>query len=298
MEKYYSLNSYFKTKYGEKIGKLCLDGGFTCPNRDGTISNSGCVFCTKRGSGEFCGSIVRKDSIKNQIEIQKSLQRKKWNVNKFFAYFQNFTNTYKPVDELKVIYDEALTDADVIGLSIATRADSIKFDVLDLIKSYENNYEVWIELGMQTIHDNTLKFINRGYDHKYFDRVAGQMVSNGFKIITHIIIGLPGETRKDMIETFKYVADLHPFGVKIHSLYADKYSELADIYEKENFKLLTKEEYINIVCDGLSILPKDIVIHRLTGDGDKNSLIAPKWIMNKISVIGGINKELKKRECK
>ncbi len=294
MERYYSLSSYLKNKFGVKVGKVCLDGGFTCPNRDGTLSNLGCIYCSERGSGEFAGCIGAK-TISEQIAHQKTMYGGKWKVEKYIAYFQNFTNTYKPVSELRKIYDEALSDKDIVGLDIATRADCMDLERIELLKEYDEKTETWIELGMQSIHEKTLDFINRGYSHEYFDKKACELIDEGFKIIVHMILGLPTETREDMLETFEYVKELHPFGVKIHSLYVDKHSRLGKLYTEKPFPVLTEEEYVNLVCDGMEILPRDIVYHRITGDPVRENLIVPDWTKHKCAVISSIQKELKKR---
>lgn len=297
MERYYSLSKYLKDKFGVKVGKVCLDGGFTCPNRDGTLSRLGCIYCSESGSGEFagCRDASNQRSIKEQIAYQKSMYGDKWKVEKYISYFQNFTNTYKPVDDLKRIYDEALDDPDIVGLDIATRADALEDEKIELLKEYDRKTETWIELGMQSIHSKTIEFINRGYSHSYFDKKARALIDDGFKIIVHVILGLPTETREDMLDTFRYVRDLHPFGIKIHSLFIDKNSRLGKLYMKEPFRVLTQEEYVDLVCDGMEILPKDIVYHRITGDPFRDNLITPEWTKYKCRVISSIQKELKNR---
>ncbi|EFI41302.1 TIGR01212 family radical SAM protein [Peptoniphilus sp. oral taxon 386] len=293
MRRFLSFNDYFKEKFNTKIAKLSLDIGSTCPNRDGTLSYRGCIFCSERGSGDFAGD--RLLSIDNQINQQKYLLSKKWNATKFIAYFQNFTNTYGNIESLEKIYTYVIKRDDIIGLSIATRADCLGDDVMEMLKRLNEKTFLWLEIGMQTINENTINIINRGYSHKIFDENVKKLKNNNIKFLTHIIFGLPYETKEDMLNTVKYVKALHPFGIKFHSLYIQNYSDLYNYYLENKFDIISKDDYINLVCDSIEILPKDIVIHRLTGDADKKKLIEPKWCADKLSVISSIDKELKNR---
>lgn len=295
MRRFLSFNDYFKNKFNEKVVKLSLDAGNSCPNRDGTLSFKGCIFCSESGSGDFAGS--RFKSIDEQIEDQKKLLSKKWNSNKYIAYFQNFTNTYGNIEELSTLYNYVINRDDIVGLSIATRADCLSDEVLKMLIDLNKKTFLWLELGLQTTNENTISLINRGYSHYSFNENIKVLKDHDIKFLTHVIFGLPYENKGDMIDTIEYVKDIHPFGVKIHSLYIQKNSPLYKYYLENNFPLLEKDEYIKLVCDAIEILPKDIVIHRLTGDPDKKELVAPIWCADKLSVISSIDKELKNR-CK
>lgn len=290
MERYYSLNQYFKNKYGEKVGKLSLDGGFSCPNRDGSLSTAGCIFCSEKGSGDFTNSNL---SIKDQIEKQKKVAKNKWQVNKFVAYFQAFTNTYGPVETLKNLYYQVLEDPDIVGLAIATRADCLSDEVLDLLEDLSKITDLWIEIGMQSIKEETIDYINRGYSHKYLDQKLDDLRNRNIKFLLHVIFGLPGEDEKDMLASIDYVNKSGAFGIKIHSLYIQNDSGLYKKYLEDDFPVLTKDQYTDLVVKALGLLNDDIVVHRITGDGDKNNLVAPFWSADKLSVIGEINRKLK-----
>lgn len=293
MRRFLSFNDYFKNIFNEKVIKLSLDAGCTCPNRDGTLSTKGCIFCSESGSGDFAAS--RLDSINEQILSQKLLLSKKWKSTKYIAYFQNFTNTYGDINYLTSLYNEVLKNKDIVGISIATRADCIDDEVLNMLKKLNEKTFLWIELGLQSTKEDTIKLINRGYSHEVFHNTVLKLKENNIKFLTHIIFGLPGETKEDMLKTVDYVKSIHPFGVKFHSLYIQKNSPIYEYYLKNPFKLISKDEYINILCDSIEILPKDIVVHRLTGDPDRNTLSEPNWTRDKLSVISSIDKELKER---
>lgn len=290
MERYNSLNQYFKNKYGEKVGKLSLDGGFSCPNRDGSLSTAGCIFCSEKGSGDFTNSCL---SIKDQIEKQKKVAKNKWKVSKFVAYFQAFTNTYGPVDILRKIYYQVLDDPEIVGLAIATRADCLSDEVLDLLEDLSKLTDLWIEIGMQSIKEETIDYINRGYSHKYLDQKLKILRKRKIKFLLHVIFGLPGEDEKDMLASIDYVNKSGAFGIKIHSLYIQNDSVLYKKYLEDDFPILTKDQYTDLVVQALGLLNDDIVVHRITGDGDKNKLVAPLWSADKLSVIGEINRKLK-----
>ncbi len=293
IEHYYTLNSYFKNKYGEKVGKLSLDGNFTCPNRDGKISELGCIFCSEKGSGDFTSGNL---NIQKQIIKEKEMVRNKWNNNRFIAYFQNFTNTYADVNFLRNLYEEVLKDEEIIGIAIATRADCLNKDILDLLEEFSKRCELWLEIGMQSAKESTIEYIDRGYSHKYLDNKLKELKSRNIKFVLHVIFGLPGETKSDMLDSIKYINEVKPFGIKIHSLYIQNDSRIYEDFINKKFELLTKEEYTDLVAESLSILDKNIVVHRITGDGDKNKLIAPLWAADKLGVISEIQRKIKSRK--
>ena len=290
-KRYYAFSQYLKDKFGEKVYKITIDGGFSCPNRDGTISNGGCIFCDEGGSfSQSCSSLL---PLKEQVKIGIEQQYKRHKANKFMAYLQAFSNTYKPVDELKKIYDEVLCDERIVGLSIGTRPDCVDNEKLDLIASYQNKYDVWIEYGLQSIHDKTLKLINRGHDYKCFENAYYTTKERGIKVCTHIILGLPNETKDDMLRTAKKLAELKVDGVKFHCLCALKNSPLAN---NENFVPMEENDYVNTVCDFLEILPETTVIHRLAANGKNDNLINPLWLKKRFGTVNKIDAELKRRK--
>ena len=283
---YYSFNEYVKKRFNTKVYKITIDAGFTCPTRDGTKGITGCIYCDKYGSGNKLS--FENKSIKEQIELGRNLLSKKYNAKKFFIYFQAFTNTYATVEKLKTIYNEALKfdNGDFVGIIIGTRPDCIDKEKLNLISSYHPQYEVWIEYGLQSIHKKTLQFINRGHSLDDYLNAVKLTRKYPIKITTHIIVGLPFETKKEILETAKFLANLeYTDALKIHSFYIPKTSFVAKIYEKEKFKLLTLDEYAEIVSEILEILPPEMIIARLTGETDKENLLAPDWILNKNKVI-------------
>ena len=290
-KRYYSYNTYLRQKHGQKVGKLSLSAGLGCPNRDGTVSVGGCVFCSEDGSGTFAGCPER--TIKEQLAEQKNVQLGKWNVKKFIAYFQSYTNTYGDVDKLRSLYLNAIEDPDVCGLAIATRPDCLGDDVLDLLEDINEKTHLWVELGLQTIHERTASWINRGYGLDVFDRSVKLLIDRGIEVVVHVIFGLPGETEDDMMETIKHIAALGLSGVKIHLLHIIAGTKLNEIYESKPFKVLEKDEYIDLVVKALELLPPEIVIHRFTGDGAKDTLVAPRWPLHKRSVLNGIDKRLR-----
>lgn len=297
---YYTLNDYFKTTLGMKVVKLSIDGGFTCPNRDGKIDTRGCLFCSELGSGEYTGDTehfqIRTTSpIATQIEAQKSLLSPKWQSPKYMSYFQNYSNTYKAVEVLRALYDEATLDQDIIGLAVATRPDCISDEVIELFETYNDKGVFWVELGLQTIHEKSAELIRRHYPLALFEEKYKALKSKNIKVVIHLIFGLPGESRDQMLETVSYVSKLQPFGVKFHMLNVLKGSDLEHYYQEAPFDLLSQEAYIKLICDAIERLDENIVIHRLTGDGPKDLLIAPNWIKNKRAVLNGIDKELKAR---
>lgn len=292
-KRYHTLNYELKKTFGQKVAKLSLDGGFTCPNRDGTLGNRGCIFCGEEGSGEFAGS--RDLSIKEQIDEQKKLLSKKWDTDKYIAYFQNFTNTYSTCEDLKSKYYEALSQEGIVGLAIATRPDCLPEDVLNLLEELNQNTYLWVELGLQTIHEKTARFIRRGYPLETYDKAVEELKKRNIKVVTHLIFGLPGENKEDIIESVKYVSNTETWGVKFHLLYIQKDTDLYYYYLKNPFPILSREEYISLVVDALEYLPPHMVVHRLTGDGKKELLYEPRWSLDKLRVLSGIDKELKMR---
>ena len=287
-KKYISINDVLRETFGTKVVKLSLDGGFTCPNRDGTFGRGGCIFCSESGSGEFTSDKAL--SIAQQIAAQIELLKPKWPNAKYIAYFQNFTNTYAPVDTLRRLYDAALACDGIVGLAIATRPDCLDSNVLALLEEYNQKTYLWVELGLQSIHAHTASFIRRGYSLPLYDQAVQNLRARSIKTVAHLILNLPGETKDDMAASVSYVCESGVWGLKLQMLNILKNTDLAAYYENHPFTLMSADEYIDFIHQLLDILPKDIVIHRLTGDGDKKSLIAPKWILNKRYVLNGINR--------
>jgi len=303
---YYSLNSYLRELYGEKVYKIAIDGGFTCPNRDGKIGYGGCIFCSGMGSGEFAGNRV--DSITSQIEKGKLRVISKMNINdgrkaKFIAYFQSFTGTYGPIWELRSKYMEAISHPDIVGLSIATRPDCLSDEIIELISSINNQMPVWVELGLQTIHEKTADYIRRGYSLSIYDEALLKLNSIGVHVVTHVILGLPYESREMILDSVKYIGnkaislsscpeDMHKFGIKLQLLHVLKGTDLEKEYLKGSFELFSIDEYVKLVAECIRVLPEGIVVHRITGDGDKKSLIAPLWSADKKRVLNAIKKEI------
>lgn len=293
-KRYYTLDNYYKTRFGKKVFKVSLNGGFSCPNKDGTIASSACIYCSKSGSGEFGGN--PKKSIEEQFEEVKNVTLKKWETNLYIAYFQANTNTYAPLERLKFLYESALNIEGVIGLAIATRADSISDEVLDYLEELNKRTYLSIELGLQTIHEKTSKLIKRGHSLKTFEEMVKKLRARNIEVVVHIINGLPNETKEEMLATVKYLNNLDIQGIKIHMLAVLKNTELENLYQKEKFHLLSREEYVDIVCSQLEVLKKEIVIHRVTTDPDPKDLIAPLWLKKKFVVMNEIDKLMKKRK--
>ncbi len=288
---YLSFNKYLKDKFGQKVYKISLDGGFTCPNRDGKTGTRGCIFCSKGGSGDFAES--REVSITEQIESGKKKVEKKIKSGKYIAYFQAFTNTYAPVEILRQKYEEAINHPDIVALSIATRPDCLGDDVLRLLDEMNKIKPVFVELGLQTIHQKSAKYIRRGYDLSVYDKAVRDLKKIGVNVVVHVILGLPNESENDMLETVKYVCESGANGIKLQLLHVIDGTDLAKDYEKGLFKTLEFDEYVNLIVKCVKIIPKDIVIHRLTGDGAKKDLIAPLWSADKKRVLNAINKALR-----
>lgn len=329
-ERYYTLNQYLKKRFGQKVYKLALDGGMSCPNRDGRLGHGGCIFCSAGGSGEFAVKAAGREngddsgilkivpgSVTAQIEQAKAKICQKTNAALFIAYFQSYTNTYAPVEYLRQIFTEAISHPQVAVLSIATRPDCLPLEVIQLLKELNQIKPVWIELGLQTIHEKTAQYIRRGYELPCYENAIKQLRRAGIEVITHVILGLPGETKEDMTETIRYLArkaeepwgsentqnqSLIPpaaaymtQGIKLQLLHVLEGTDLAEDYQKGTFQSLTMEEYLDILFTCLQNLPPEIIIHRITGDGPKNLLIAPTWSTNKKNVLNTIRREMKQR---
>lgn len=290
---YYSLDYYLKETFGEKVYKLSLNAGMTCPNRDGTLGYKGCIFCSEGGSGDFAAS--RTLSITEQIEAAKERIRHKHSGNQYIAYFQAYTNTYAPVSYLSRIYREAITHPEITALSIATRPDCLENDVLELLEKLNCIKPVWIELGLQTIHPKSASFIRRGYELPCFENAVAELKKRNITVIVHTILGLPTETAADMLETISYLSAVPIDGIKLQLLHILKETDLADYFMKTNFSVFTLKEYVDLLISCIELLPPHIVIHRLTGDGPKDLLIAPMWSKNKRMVLNTIHKEFKSR---
>ncbi len=284
------LNDYLKDLYGQKVYKISLNAGFTCPNRDGTLGNRGCIFCSAGGSGEFAGD--SKKSITKQLEEGKARVAAKVRGGKYIAYFQAFTNTYAPVDRLRKMYMEAVQHPDVVGISVATRPDCLPEEVLELLSEIDHIKPVWVELGLQTIHPKTAEYIRREYQLESYDRAVRELRDRHLQVIVHVILGLPGETVSDMVETVRYVCDSGAAGIKLQLLHILKGTDLAQEYREGKVRVLSEDAYIDLLKKCVSVIPKQVVIHRLTGDGDKKLLIAPLWSADKKHVWNRIRTEV------
>ena len=290
---YYSLNEYLKNTFGEKVYKISLDGGMTCPNRDGKIDTRGCIFCSRGGSGEF--SADRNHSITEQIREAKERIGRKTDCKKFIAYFQPFTNTYAPVEYLEKIFTEAVAPDEIVALSVATRPDCLPDKTVNLLSRLNKIKPVWVELGLQTVHKSTADYIRRGYDLSVYDDAVKRLHKEGISVITHIIIGLPNETEDMIVQSAEYAGKCSD-GIKLQLLHILKDTDLYDEYEKGNVPVLSLERYADILVKCLRVIPKTTVIHRLTGDGDKKILAAPLWSADKKRVLNYINKVLRESE--
>lgn len=288
---YYSLNQYLQDTFGCKVYKIALNGGFTCPNRDGTIDTRGCIFCSAGGSGEFAGDAAK--SISTQIEEGKKLVSSKIHDGKYIAYFQAYTNTYGPIEKLKTLYEEAIRHPDIVALSIATRPDCLPEETLDLLEQLNRIKPVWVELGLQTIHEKTARYIRRGYPLSKYDEAVQNLRMRGLEVITHVILGLPGESKEDMKETVSYVCSHHTNGIKLSLLHILEGTDLAKEYRLGKVPVMSEDAYVDLLVDLIRMIPDHIVIHRLTGDGRKKDLIAPRWSGNKKQVLNHIQRSLK-----
>lgn len=293
---YHSLDWCLKETFGQKVYKLALDGQMTCPNRDGTLGYSGCIFCSEGGSGDFAAKSARGQvSVSKQIEDAKQLVQGKIKNGRYIAYFQSYTNTYAPVSYLKPLFTEAISHPDIAALSIATRPDCLPEEVLDLLSDLNRQKPVWVELGLQTVHPSTASFIRRGYPLSCFDAAYGNLKTRGLTVIVHVILGLPHETGEMMLQTIDYLGKLHVDGIKLQLLHVLEGTDLAACYRHGEFNTLTMEEYIDLLISCIEHLPPDTVIHRISGDGPKNLLIAPLWSGNKRLVLNTIHQEMKRR---
>ena len=293
MSYYYSANDFYRKTFGKKVIKLALDGGFTCPNRDGTLSKDGCIFCSSRGSGDFAGN--RLFSIDEQIEYMKQKMSKKWKDGIYMAYFQAFTNTYAPIKKLEEIFTKACSNKDIKALCIATRPDCIYDETIELLKKLSEKRYVCIELGLQTSNEKTAYFINRQYDNSVFKKCVKKLNEAKIPVTSHIIIGLPNENINDMANTLKFAVKCGVSGIKLQMLHIIKETPLSEIYNKNPFKILSLSEYAEIIVHLIELTPSDIVIHRITGDGPKHLLIAPLWTLNKKNVLNTINRTFKEK---
>lgn len=289
---YYSLNEYLKQTFGEKVYKLSLDGGMTCPNRDGTLDTRGCIFCSAGGSGEFAAE--RGKSVAAQIEEAKRRITAKSDCRRFIAYFQPFSNTYAPVERLRALFEQAMAPDDIAALSVATRPDCLGDDTVALLAELNRQKPVWVELGLQTIHAKTARYIRRGYNLSVYDDAVQRLHAVGVQVITHVILGLPGESREEILQSVRYAGERSD-GVKLQLLHVLKGTDLQKDYEAGRFSVLSMEAYIDLLCDCVEILPRDTVIHRLTGDGDKRLLVAPLWSADKKRVLNAINRAFLER---
>lgn len=293
-KRYYTLDYFYKTKFNSKVFKVSLNAGFTCPNKDGKVGTKGCIYCSKSGSGEYGGN-VNKDIVTQFNEV-KEMMLKKWPEAKYIGYFQANTNTYAPVEVLKEKYEPILKQDNVVGLNIATRPDSITDECLDYLEDLSKRTYLTVELGLQTIHEKTSILINRCHTLECFKDMVEKLRKRNINVVVHIINGLPYETKEMMIETVKYLSDLDIQGIKIHALSILKNTELAKLYEKEKFKVLSRDEYIDIVCTQLEYLREDIVVNRITGDPMASELIEPTWLTNKTTILNDIDKLMKQRD--
>jgi uncharacterized protein len=293
-QRYNDFNTYLKNIFGCRVQKITIDAGLSCPNRDGTISTGGCIYCNVRGSGT--GAYTKGLSVIDQIKAAKSALSKRYKAKKFIAYFQSFTNTYGPFNTLKHLYEQALSVEDVVGISIGTRPDCVNEPILDLFQGYANDYLVWMEYGLQSAHDSTLSLINRGHDFSCFKAAVDTTKNRGIKICAHVILGLPQETKSHMLQTAQAIADMEIDGIKLHLLYVIKGTKLDQLYRTNQYRCLDQNEYVDIVCDFLERLPKHMVIQRLTGDPHPNELVAPAWSLKKTETIALIRKTLETRD--
>lgn len=292
-KRYHTWNYHLRQTYGQKVFKVPLDGGFTCPNRDGTVAIGGCTFCSARGSGDFAGN--RRDDLVQQFRTVRDRMHQKWPKAKYIGYFQAFSNTYAPATTLRPMYETTLEQEGVVGLSIATRPDCLPEDVVELLAELNQQTDLWVELGLQTIHDETSRLINRGHDYACFLEGVEKLRRHGIRTCAHIIFGLPGEDEEMMMETARACAAMDIQGIKIHLLHLLKNTPMVKQYEAGLLRFLDRETYVRLVVDTLEILPPDMVIHRLTGDGPRDLLIGPRWSLKKWEVLNAIDDELKRR---
>jgi len=292
--RYYDLNTYLRNIFGCRVQKISLDAGLSCPNRDGRIATGGCIYCNQRGSGT--GAFKKGLSITEQLMAGKEFLSQRYKAQKFIAYFQSFSNTYGPYERLKSLYEEALAVEDIVGLSIGTRPDCIDESILSLLEDYAKDSLVWIEYGLQSAHDRTLKLINRGHDVNTYKKAVEATKNRGVKICAHVILGLPYEDRGDMRATAKAIAAMGIDGIKIHLLYIVKGTRMEKLYLEGSYRCLEQEEYANLVCDFLELIPPSMVIQRLTGDPHPDELVAPEWSLRKNETLSRIKEILAERD--
>jgi uncharacterized protein len=293
-KRYTDYNSYLRQIFGCRVQKISIDAGMSCPNRDGRTGTGGCIYCNARGSGT--GAFSQGVSVAEQIVRSKALMAKRYKASKYIAYFQSFSNTYAPVSVLKRLYDAALMVPEVVGLAIGTRPDCVDASILGLLESYVDQYLIWIEYGIQSVHDQTLQQINRGHDFACFQKAVSLTRGRGIKICTHLIFGLPGETRKMMMNTARTIAAMGIDGVKLHLLYVVKGTALETLYRQGDYRCLEQQEYVDIVCEVLALLPREMVIQRLTGDPHPEELVAPFWSLQKSQTLSMIAETLRNRD--
>ncbi len=295
-KRYNDLNTYFRRIFKERVQKITVDAGFTCPNRDGTVSTGGCIFCNASGSGT--GAYKNGISITDQILAGKKAMARRYKARLFLAYFQAFSNTYASPKMLDALYQEALSVDGVVGLSIGTRPDCVNESILNLLENFAKKYLIWVEYGLQSINDGTLNLINRGHDFRCFEDAVSLTKNRGIKICAHIILGLPGENKNDMLASARILSQMGIDGIKLHLLYVIKGTKLETMYDKGQYRCLEQKEYVDTICDYLELLPQEMIIQRLTGDPHPEELVAPEWAFKKSETLLMINETLKKRDSK
>ena len=284
-KRYHTLNHFLREKFGDKVFKISLDAGFTCPNRDGSVSTGGCVFCSPRGSGDFAGTA---SNLVEQFHEVKSMMNKKWKTGRYIAYFQAYTNTYAAVETLRERYYSILNLEDVVGIAVATRPDCLPMDVLDLLEEINSKTYLWVELGLQTMHEGTAKLINRGYGLDAYVASVKELKKRNIEVVTHEILGLPTENKQEMLQTVDFIANTGTQGIKLHLLHLLKNTKLVEMHQRGEFQLMSMEDYVETVVDCIERIPESMVIHRITGDGPRDTLIGPEWSLKKFEVINAI----------
>ncbi|MEK7850252.1 MAG: TIGR01212 family radical SAM protein [Deltaproteobacteria bacterium] len=292
-KRYNTFSEELKKVFGCRVHRISIDAGFTCPNRDGTVGTGGCIYCGERGSGSF--GIARKLLVAGQIEDGKEIMVRKYKARKFIAYFQAYSNTYGPVEHLRKLYDEALSVTDVVGLIVATRPDCLPPAALDLMEEYIKKTYFWLEMGLQTMSDRTLKFINRGHDLAIFVDAAKRCKERGIRVSAHVILGLPGENRDEMLSSASLINEVGIDGIKLHLLHIMKNTPLTGLYERGEIKVMERDEYVGVVCDYLERLRPEVLVQRMTGDGGRDYLVAPLWSLKKWEVLNAIDAEMERR---
>ena len=294
MQKPYLVYSqYLKQRFGGRVHKISIDAGFSCPNRGTSRTSPGCLFCEPNGSGSF--AIARRLSVTGQVEHGKEVMIRKYKAKYFIAYFQPFSNTYAPVEKLRALYDEALAVSDVVGLAVGTRPDCLPIDVLDLLHEYHQNTDLWLEIGVQSCHDKTLNYLNRGHDYASFLSAYAAAKERDIRVCAHVILGVPGESHEEMLATADEMARLKVDGIKIHLLHVLQDTALGDRYQRREFEILSREAYVQLAVDFLERIHPDTLIQRLTGDGPRDILLAPRWSLKKWEVLNAIEDEMAKR---